>query len=133
MLPADQCAQLEYIADVSADDEHKIAAKSATDVQFRLKSVRDIIDYLGAMIRDKQNGEFKSGESTFFKLTASPTGTADGEKSRIDIAYVDGSTCHVGTGQKDYTSEVLGILTELVNARKLSSDIATTKQVQVIP
>jgi hypothetical protein len=53
--------------------------------------------------------------------------------SRINVDYVDGSAYHVGTKAQDYTSEVLGILTELVNARKLSSDIATTKQYKSFP
>jgi hypothetical protein len=132
MLPSEQCAQLEYVAD-ALGDERQIARDSAKDVQFRLKSVQDVIEYLGAMLRKNPLVGFTSDPSTFFSLAATKKGTPYDRRSRIDVDYADGSTYHVSTDDKDYTSEVLGILTELINARKLSSDIATTKQVQVIP
>lgn len=132
MLPSAQCAQLEYVADPQGE-ERKIAEGSAKDVQFRLKSVEDVIKYLGSMLRKDPKNGFTSGDITFFQLTATDKRAAAEAHSRIYVDYVDGDTYHVGTGDQDYTSEVLGILTELVNARKLSSDIATTKQVQVIP
>jgi hypothetical protein len=133
MLPESKCAQLEYYTDPLVDNEDVIAANSAKDVPFRLRSVKQVIEYLGAMLRPDANGNIDPTNARVFRLAGSYTGQPYDGVSRFGVSYSDGKTYHIGTDPNDYASHILGILTELVNARKLSSDIATTKQVQVIP
>jgi hypothetical protein len=133
MLPETECAQLEYYTDPLVDNEDVIATNSAKDVQFRLRSVKQVIEYLGAMLRPDANGNINPTNAEVFGLAVSDTGQSYDVASRFDVDYSDRKTYHVGKEPNDYASQILGILTELVNARKLSSDIATTKQVQVIP
>jgi hypothetical protein len=131
MLPHHKCAQLEYLAD-PPENEDTIAKDSRHDVQFSLKSVAEVILYLGSELRRSPGHTFNSDDSIYFQLA-----TADHNQPapahRMEVKYADGNKYLVGTAENDYTSEVIAILNELVNARKLSSDIATTKQVQVIP
>jgi hypothetical protein len=89
---------------------------------------------LRACANEKIRGGLRSsdGKQIYFQLSTDPD-RANPANNRIEDSYIDGNTYYARKGSNnDTTLAVLSVVSELLNSKKLSSDIATTKQVQVV-
>jgi hypothetical protein len=99
------------------------------EFQINLRSVRGVIEYLGAFVAAKKELKTVDGQTTLFSLKSKSHDDAARANSNLSVTY-EKSTYVV---RSQYTAKAVQILSELVDSLKLSSDIATTKQVQIIP
>jgi hypothetical protein len=118
-VPYSECFAPIYLLTPSDDNGDR-------EFQVNLRSVRGAIEYLGALLRSS-DGTIQTESKSIFSL--SELTTSNKQAARITTTF-DGNSYAV----TDPTSaDVVTILSELIGALKLSSDIATTKQVQIIP
>jgi hypothetical protein len=127
-------------------------------VQIQLRSVADIIRWLGLVLRVQEELEATPGEQhpcLAFRPAATRPGAAaqevcvfrlarSGEPLPTGVAFAldyDNRSWRVprfaeaapdGSRRGDYTTQVLALLTELVNLKKASSSIPTTRAVQIL-
>jgi len=130
------CRQSELVAGSDASED-ELAQSSGNYLEIRLRSVSGIIKYLGEVQRLVENPEsgldnvyVNDREILFHLFPARPRGKADAVRMRAEYR---GKAYYVSGEAGDHTLEVLAILNEMINTNKVSSDIPTTKQVQVIP
>lgn len=117
------CFSPNYV-DAKTDDEPHVR-----EFQISLRSVRSAMSYLGAIAR--AGGELRSldGQTVLFSLPKETAGDPGREHDLLKVSYRK-ETYAI---RDAHTAKAVQILSELVDALKLSSDIATTKQVQVVP
>ncbi len=149
--PTEQCARDEVVLGAGAPT-------TGPGIQIQLRSVADIIRWLGLVLRVQQELEPEEGQVApclAFRPTALVAGQAPkevctfrlarrGEAMPTGIAFeveYDGKPWQVprfaeaapdGSRRGDYTTQVLALLTELVNLKKASSAIPSTRAVQVL-
>jgi hypothetical protein len=98
------------------------------EFQVNLRSVRGAIEYLGAILRSSAPLKTSNGATLFSLAPIDPNRSPKGQPKLL-ARYENKSYGVVD----DNTGRTIEILSELVDSLKLSSDIATTKQVQIIP
>ena len=110
----------------SKDDTH------AREFQINLRSVRGAIEYLGAVLRtpEKKLQSIDKVDLFDLPLVQPPAGEQKAPEHILKVAY--GKSTHFAVDD-EYTAKAVQILSELIDSLKLSSDVATTKQVQIIP
>jgi hypothetical protein len=104
------------------------------EFQINLRSVRGAIEYLGAVLRTNSGkGELKTHDGVvLFKLSLVQRSSDDQKPAEHILKVAYGKSTHFAVDD-EYTAKAVQILSELVDSLKLSSDVATTKQVQIIP
>jgi hypothetical protein len=118
-------------------------------MSIELRSVYEIFQYLGARVRSEDGKHtskltaHKQGGPVLFQVSEKTKSTAQDNPRpapdhRLSVSYqgedyVVGPSDALAAKDVDYSMKVMALLSQMVNALKLSSDIATTKQVQVIP
>ena len=143
-LPTKACDEPVVLEPREVEQTLKYLAEkwATTGIEIRLRSVREVFDYLGATLnmKGKTLSWVDAGTThVLFALTARDTDSANAlSDCKGTVKGVLGDATRFSWGctnatQKDHTAEVLALLSELVNASKVSADIATTKQVQVVP
>ena len=110
----------------SKDDNH------AREFQINLRSVRRAIEYLGAVLRSPDKKLQSADKIDLFNLPQVQAPT-EGQKPAAHILKVAYGKSTDFAVDDEYTAKAVQILSELVDSLKLSSDVATTKQVQIIP
>lgn len=148
--PSQQCAQDEVVVGQGAP--------AGRGVQIQLRSVADIIRWLGLVLRVQQELEATPGEEPpclAFRPAATRPGMAAREVCTFRLAR-PGEVLPTGTAfeleygsatwrvprfaepapdgsrRGDYTTQVLALLTELVNLKKASDAIPSTRAVRVL-
>jgi uncharacterized membrane protein YgcG len=102
------------------------------EFQINLRSVRGAIEYLGAVLRTPGKKLLSADKTDLFDLPQVQAPT-EGQKPAVHILKVAYGKSTDFAVDDEYTAEAVQILSELVDSLKLSSDVATTKQVQIIP
>ena len=149
--PSEQCARDEVVLGAGA-------AATGPGIQIQLRSVADIIRWLGLVLRVQQELVAVPGEEPpclAFRPAPTPAGQAarevctfrlvrPGEAVPTGVAFeIDYADMHWrvprfaeaapdGSRRGDYTTQVLALLTELVNLKKASSAIPSTRAVQIL-
>ena len=150
-MPSEQCARDEVVLGAGAP-------AAGPGIQIQLRSVADIIRWLGLVLRVQQELVAVPGEEPPC-LAFRPTPTAEGQAARevctfrlvrpgeavptgvaFEIDYADmhwrvprfAEAAPDGSRRGDYTTQVLALLTELVNLKKASSAIPSTRAVQIL-
>jgi hypothetical protein len=126
VLSLSECLKPKLVDDTPLTED---AIKNAKTLQIRLRSVAGVFSYLGRTTPLKSTVE--SGKILFQVLL--DASTVDPESIKIRGTYDGNQAFFVATSQTDLSMDTVVMLNQLVNWLKLSSDIATTKQVQVIP
>jgi len=145
LFSEEQCSQSE----IHRDD----GGAATQELKFHLRSPNEVFYYLGRVLASRSRAMFLSAGArggTVFAVRSDETGDSDsdsgwnlphqaqkdGSKDSPEIVVTYNSHTYWIEGRKgptDYTLKIFAMLSEMVNSSKLSSDIPTIKQVQVIP
>ena len=140
ILPIGACGQNELVLPAYTEEENAMQSGTYSHVEWR--SIAEIINYLGALlrVRNAESAEWTrvdtSGASeshTLFRLsTGSKVGFAQ-------VAYrgasytIDSDSERDPNAPQDHSLQALALLNELVSAAKVSSDIPNTQEIQFVP
>jgi hypothetical protein len=142
ILSSEECIPDQLVLQRSTETAFSKASTKFAHIEWR--SVSEIFQYLGASLRNPVSwtasrdheavtiggpDEYK-GQQTLFSIDASQNNV-----NGLTVAY-KGNVYSVPdelTYSDDHSRQALTILSELVNAAKVSSDIPVTPQIQIIP
>jgi hypothetical protein len=140
VLPISACGQNELV--LSAYTEEQNAKDSGTYSHIEWRSIAEVIDYLGALLRTR-NAEAAqwtdtdaSGATvghTLFQLSS------DSRPGFTQVTYRGSSYAIQADNERDpaaphnHSLQALALLNELVSAAKVSSDIPNTQEIQFVP
>jgi len=140
VLPIGACGQHELVLPAYTEEEN--AKDSGTYSHVEWRSIAEMIDYLGALLRTRNtaagqwDGTDASGvvvSHTLFRLTS------DSRPGFTQVAY-RGTTYTIQTDDErdpaapqNHSLQALSLLNELVSAAKVSSDIPNTQEIQFVP
>jgi hypothetical protein len=103
--------------------EAESAARSAKAYEVSLRSVQQVFEYLGLLMRNTKPDD----KDALIKIRLLSQG--EQAKTTLQVAYGEGTY----VVDDESSKEILAILHQLVNSNKLSSDIPTTKSVLIVP
>jgi hypothetical protein len=140
VLPISACGQNELVLSPFTEEEN--AKDSGTYSHVEWRSIAEVIDYLGALlrVRNSQAAEWTDTDAsgvtvahTLFRLST------DSRPGFTRVSY-RGSSYAIQTDDErdpatpqDHSLQALSLLNELVSAAKISSDIPNTQQIQFVP
>jgi len=140
VLPISACEQNELV--LSAYTEEHNAKDSGTYSHVEWRSIAEVIDYLGALLRTRNTeaGQWTdtdaSGETvahTLFQLSS------DSRSGFTQVSYRGSSYAIQADNERgpaaphNHSLQALSLLNELVSAAKVSSDIPNTQEIQFVP
>jgi hypothetical protein len=140
VLPISACGQNELV--LSAYTEEENAKDSGTFSHVEWRSIAEVIDYLGALLRTRNAAAAQwtdmdaSGATvahTLFQLST------DSRTGFTQVAYRGSSYAIQADNERDpaapqdHSLQALSLLNELVSAAKVSSDIPNTQEIQFVP
>jgi hypothetical protein len=140
VLPIDACGQHELVLPAYTEEDN--AKDSGTYSHVEWRSIAEVIDYLGALLRTRNAGAGQwtdidaSGaavQHSLFELSMEST------SGFTHVAYRGGTyTIHTADDRsaaapQDHSLQALSLLNELVSAAKVSSDIPNTQDIQIVP
>src|ERR1700678_2329876 len=140
VLPISACGQQELVLPAYTEEENARNSGAYSHVEWR--SIAEVIDYLGALLRERNAGAGEwtdndaSGAAIQHSLFELSTDSAPGF---THVAYRgDTYTIHTAnersaTAPRDHSLQALSLLNELVSAAKVSSDIPNTQEIQFVP
>jgi hypothetical protein len=145
LLRADDCYADQTVREPTTESEFQKYTETLGHIEWR--SIAEIFQYLGAVLRQENGvtwdvalepdvvGSKESARpDTMFVLRAA------GATAKLKVEY-EGEKVGIGSGHidtargalNDQSLLVLSMISELVNAAKISSDIPVTQQLQVLP
>jgi hypothetical protein len=140
VLPISACGQNELVLSPFTEEEN--ARDSGTYSHVEWRSIAEVIDYLGALLRTRNSeaaewtGTGARGATvahTMFRLST------DSRPGFTRVSY-RGSSYAIQTDNErdpaapqDHSLQALSLLNELVSAAKISSDIPNTQEIQFVP
>jgi hypothetical protein len=145
LLRADDCYADQTVREPTTESEFQKYTETIGHIEWR--SIAEVFQYLGAVLRQENGVTWNvprerdvvgskeiSRPDTMFVLRAA------GATAKLKVEY-DGEKVGIGSGNidtaigalNDQSLLVLSMLSELVNAAKISSDIPVTQQLQVLP
>jgi len=140
VLPISACGQNELV--LSAYTEEENARDSGTYSHVEWRSIAEVIDYLGALLRTRNAAAAQwtdtdaSGATVAHMLFQLST---DSRPGFTQVSY-RGSSYAIQTDNErdpaapqDHSLKALSLLNELVSAAKVSSDIPNTQEIQFVP
>jgi hypothetical protein len=139
VLPIGACGQHELV--LPAYTEEQNARDSGTYSHVEWRSIAEVIDYLGALLRAKnaEAGRWTdsdaSGAATshaLFRLSSEQPGFTQVTYRGIRYAIHTNDERDAAAPQ-DHSLQALSLLNELVSAAKVSSDIPNTQEIQFVP
>jgi hypothetical protein len=140
VLPISACGQSELVLSPFTEEEN--AKDSGTYSHVEWRSIAEVIDYLGALLRarNSQAAEWTDTDAsgvtvahTLFRLsTDSRPGFTRVSYRGANYAIQTDDEREPATPQ-DHSLQALSLLNELVSAAKISSDIPNTQQIQFVP
>ncbi len=140
ILPIGACGQNELVLPAYTEEQNAMESGTYSHVEWR--SIAEVINYLGALLRARNSESARwtdvdaSGASeshTLFRLST------DSHAGFAEVAYRGTSyTIHADTEREpnapqDHSLQALSLLNELVSAAKVSSDIPNTQEIQFVP
>ena len=157
-MEAEHCVREEVLETAGPASGPRAGAAGDTrrrSLQIQLRSVADIIRFLGLVLRVQEEAVLgaedqtrclafrpaptSSGETCMFRLSRDPNDQLPAGVA-FEVAY-DNKVWRVprfaeprpdGSARGDYTTQVLALLTELVNLKKAGSAIPSTRAVQIL-
>jgi hypothetical protein len=140
VLPLSACRQHELVLPAYTEEEN--AKDSGTYSQVEWRSIAEVIDYLGALLRPRnaEAGQWTDGDTqgatrshALFQLSS------DSQPGFAQVAY-RGTRYTIHTDDEldarapqNHSLQALSLLNELVSAAKVSSDIPNSQQIQIVP
>jgi hypothetical protein len=140
VLPADACGQQELVLPPYTEEQN--AKDSGTYSHVEWRSIAEVIDYLGALLRERNasagqwtdvDASGATVQHTLFELSA------DSAPGFAHVAYRSATyTIHTAdergaSAPQDHSLQALSLLNELVSAAKVSSDIPNSQEIQIVP
>lgn len=140
VLPISACGQNELV--LSAYTEEQNAKDSGTYSHVEWRSIAEVIDYLGALLRTRNIAAAQWTDSDANGATVAHTLFQLSNDSRpgfTQVAYrgssytIRSNNEHEPAVPQDHSLQALSLLNELVSAAKVSSDIPNTQEIQFVP
>jgi hypothetical protein len=139
VLPLAACSRTELVLPQYTEEEN--SANSGTYSHIEWRSIAEVIQYLGAILRAGDAAASWTESSSYapdrqhllFSVTRH-TGPGFAEVSYRGDRYVIHSPAdNPGAAVKDHSLQALSLLNELVSTAKVQSDIPNTQPIQIIP
>jgi len=140
VLPAAACGQHELV--LPAYTEEQNAKDSGTYSHVEWRSIAEVIDYLGALLRTRNTEAAQWADTDASGVTVAHTLfhlSTDGGPGFAQVAYrgssyaIQTDTERDPTASQNHSLQALSLLNELVSAAKVSSDIPNTQEIQFVP
>jgi hypothetical protein len=140
ILPIAACGQNELV--LSPYTEEQNAKDSATYSHVEWRSIAEVIDYFGALLRTRNTEAAQwtdtdaSGATVTHTLFQLSTGARPGF---TQVTYRGANYAIQADNERDpaapenHSLQALSLLNELVSAGKVSSDIPNTQEIQFVP
>ena len=140
VLPICACGQNELVLPAYTEEEN--AKDSGTYSHVEWRSIAEVIDYLGALLRTRNTaaGQWTDTDAsgaavshTLFQLSN------DSQPGFTQVTYRGTSYAIHTDDERDpaapqnHSLQALSLLNELVSAAKVSSDIPNTQEIQFVP
>jgi hypothetical protein len=140
VLPSGACGQTELVLPAYTEEEN--AKDSATYSHVEWRSIAEVIVYLGALLRTRNTeaaewiGTDPSGANTshtLFRLSS------DSQPGFTQVTYrgthyaIHTDAERDPTASQNHSLQALSLLSELISAAKVSSDIPNTQEIQFVP
>jgi hypothetical protein len=140
VLPLGACGQSELVLPAYTEEENARFSGTYSHVEWR--SIEEVINYLGALLRAR-NAEAAKWTDTdaggrtmshhMFELSSGPTPGFTQVEYR-DQRYVIQTDDERDAGApQNHSLQALALLNELISAAKVSSDIPNTQEIQFVP
>ena len=140
ILPISACGQNELV--LSAYTEEQNAKDSGTYSHVEWRSIAEVIDYLGALLRTRNTEAAQWTDTDASGATVAHTLFQLSTDSRLAFTHVTyrGSSYAIQADNErdpaapqNHSLQALSLLNELVSAAKVSSDIPNTQEIQFVP
>ena len=140
VLPIDACGQHELVLPAYTEEDN--AKDSGTYSHVEWRSIAEVIDYLGALLRARNAGAGQwtdidaSGaavQHSLFELSMEPAPGFAHVAYRGDTYTIHTADEKRAAAPQDHSLQALSLLNELVSAAKVSSDIPNTQDIQIVP
>ena len=140
VLPISACGQNELV--LSAYTEEQNAKDSGTYSHVEWRSIAEVIDYLGALLRTRNTEAAQWTDTDASGATVAHTLFQLSTVSRpgfTQVTYRGSSYAIQADNERDpgaphnHSLQALSLLNELVSAAKVSSDIPNTQEIQFVP
>jgi hypothetical protein len=140
LLPLGACGQHELVLPAYTEEEN--AKDSGTFSHVEWRSIAEVINYLGALLRARNtdaaqwtngNGTGATIAHTLFRLSSDsqPGFTAVTYRGTRYTIHTDDE--RDASAPQNHSLQALSLLNELVSAAKVSSDIPNTQEIQFVP
>jgi hypothetical protein len=140
VLPISACRQNELV--LSAYTEEQNAKDSATYSHVEWRSIAEVIDYLGALLRTRNTEAAQWTDTDASGATVAHTLfqlSSDSRQGFTQVTYRGSSYTIQADNEREpaapqnHSLQALSLLNELVSAAKVSSDIPNTQEIQFVP
>jgi hypothetical protein len=140
VLPIDACGQHELVLPAYTEEEN--AKDSGTYSHVEWRSIAEVVDYLGALLRARNAGaglwsdldaDGATVQHRLFELSTDSRAGFTRVAYRGDTYTIHTSNESSATAPQDHSLQALSLLNELVSAAKVSSDIPNTQEIQIVP
>jgi hypothetical protein len=140
VLPSGACGQHELV--LPAYTEENNAKDSGTYSHVEWRSIAEVIDYLGALLRARNTSAAQWTDTDASGTTVSHTLfqlSSDSQPGFTQVTYrgtrfaIHTDDERDPTASRNHSLQALSLLNELVSAAKVSSDIPNTQEIQFVP
>ena len=140
VLPNGACGQHELVLPAYTEEDN--AKDSGTYSHVEWRSIAEVIDYLGALLRARNTAAAQWTDTDPSGATVSHTLfqlTSDSQPGFTQVAYrgtrfaIHTDDERGPTAPRDHSLQALSLLNELISAAKVSSDIPNTQEIQFVP
>jgi hypothetical protein len=140
VLPVSACGQHELVLPPYTEEQN--AKDSGTYSHVEWRSIAEVIDYLGALLRSRNTEAAQWTDTdaggatvahTLFRLASGPQPGFAQVVYRGSSYEIETDTDRDPAAPENHSLEALSLLNELVSAAKVSSDIPNTQEIQFVP
>jgi hypothetical protein len=140
VLPISACGQNELVLPAYTEEEN--AKDSGTYSHVEWRSIAEVIDYLGALLRTRNTEAAQwtdtdaSGATVahiLFQLSTDSRSAFAQVKYRGSSYAIQADNERDPSAPQNHSLQALSLLNELVSAAKVSSDIPNTQEIQFVP
>jgi hypothetical protein len=140
VLPKGACGQHELVLPAYTEEDN--AKDSGTYSHVEWRSIAEVIDYLGALLRTRNTSAARWTDTDASGTTVSHTLfqlSIDSQAGFTQVTYRGTRFAIQTDGERDsvaprnHSLQALSLLNELISAAKVSSDIPNTQEIQFVP
>jgi hypothetical protein len=141
ILPLGACGQDELVLPPYTEEQN--AKNSGTYSHVEWRSIAEVIQYLGAVLRARgepgattwteTGADGTSVTHTLFALASNAKGGFAAIEYRGATYTLSTDSDHQSTATRDHSMQALSLLNELVSTAKVSSDIPNSQEIQIVP